>query len=105
MQTLRERFKMYNTFLTVLNYMQEVPTHRVDIEFTYNLPSNNLETAQMISYLVGNVTNEKLIGQLDFVDDPKEEAELAKQEQADKKAEEYRRMIDENSDLAAGGGY
>lgn len=105
MRTLRERFKLYNAFLTVLNYMQEVPTHRVDIEFTYNLPSNNLETAQMISYLDGKVTNEKLIGQLDYIDDPKEEAELAKQEQADKKAEEYRRRIDENSDLAEGGGY
>lgn len=105
MRTLRERFRLYNAFLVVLNYMQEVPAHEVKIAFTYNLPANNLEIAQMISYLRDIVTNETLLKELDFVDDPKREAELAKQEQADIREEEYRRRIENNSDLAAGGGY
>lgn len=83
-RSLRKRFELYNNFLVTLNSMEEVPTHRVDIVFTYNLPANNLETAQMINNLNGMVTQETLIGQLDFVGDPKEEAELAKKEQADK---------------------
>ncbi len=58
--------------------------HRVDFVFTRNLPVNNLEIAQMINNLNGMVTQETLIEQLDFVGDPKEEAELAKKEQADK---------------------
>lgn len=81
--SLRKRFEMYNTFLVLKNSMQTVPTHRVDIVFTYNLPANELEVAQMISYLTGLASNETLLDQLSFVGDAKEEAELAKKEQAE----------------------
>lgn len=101
MQSLRERFRLYNNFYAALNAMEEVPTHRVDISFTYNLPANNLEIAQMISYLNENVTNETLIGQLDFIVDPKEEDELMKSE----KESEKQAMMDEHSTLMEGGGF
>lgn len=57
---------------------------RVEITFTRNLPANDLETAQMISALTGIASSETLLAQLSFVTDAKEEAELAKKEQADK---------------------
>lgn len=82
-RSLRKRFELYNTFLALKSRMQYVPTHRVDIVFTYNLPANELEVAQMISYLQGLASNETLLDQLSFVGDAKEEAELAKKEQAE----------------------
>lgn len=82
-RSLRKRFELYNTFLALKSRMQYVPTHRVDIVFTYNLPANELEVAQMISYLTGLASNETLLDQLSFVGDAKEEAELAKKEQAE----------------------
>ena len=81
---LKERFKLYTNYLSLKGAMEWIPVHRVDIVFTRNLPVNNLEVAQMINNLNGMVTQETLLGQLDFVGDPKEEAELAKKEQADK---------------------
>ena len=81
--------------------MQGVPTHRVDIVFTYNLPANELEVAQMISYLQGLASNETLLDQLSFVGDAKEEAELAKKEQSEK----HRAQTQAVEDMAAGGGY
>lgn len=100
-RSLRKRFELYNTFLALKSRMQYVPTHRVDIVFTYNLPANELEVAQMISYLTGLASNETLLDQLSFVGDAKEEAELAKKEQAEK----HRAQTQAVEDMAAGGGY
>ncbi|MCI8520601.1 MAG: phage portal protein [Clostridia bacterium] len=100
-KSLRKRFELYNTFLALKGSMQGVPTHRVDIVFTYNLPANELEVAQMISYLQGLASNETLLDQLSFVGDAKEEAELAKKEQSEK----HRAQTQAVEDMAAGGGY
>lgn len=89
-RALRARFALYNKFLAAASRMALVPTHRVDIVFTYNLPANELETAQMISYLTGLASSETLLDQLPFVTDAKEEAELAKNERAEKSAENIR---------------
>lgn len=99
--SLRKRFELYNTFLALKSCMQTVPTHRVDVVFTYNLPANELEVAQMISYLQGLASNETLLDQLSFVGDAKEEVELAKKEQSEK----HRAQTQAVEDMAAGGGY
>ena len=91
-KSLRERFKLYNNFLALKSSMQTVPTHRVDIVFTYNLPANELEVAQMISYLQGLASDETLLEQLSFIGDAKEEAMLAKKEQAEKQRREMDAM-------------
>lgn len=91
-RALRQRFELYNTFLALKSCMQTVPTHRVEIVFTYNLPANELEVAQMISYLQGLASNETLLEQLSFVGDAKEEAELAKKEQAESQRAEMEAM-------------
>lgn len=105
-RSLRKRFELYNKFLALKSCMQAVPTHRVDIVFTYNLPANELEVAQMISYLQGLASNETLLDQLSFVGDAKEEAELAKKEQAESQRatmdamdyRDYRKPITTNED-------
>lgn len=98
---LRTRFKLYNNFLALKGSMLTVPAHRVDIVFTYNLPANELEVAQMISYLQGFASNETLLDRLPFVSDAKEEAEIVKREQAEK----HRAEIEAIEEMAAGGGY
>ena len=89
-KTLRKRLEIYNNFLVTLNAMKEVPSHRVDIGFTYNLPANELEIAQMINYLKGLASDETLLERLPFITDAKEEVEIARREQAEKSAEDMR---------------
>lgn len=98
---LKQRFALYNTYLAKLAKMSVVPAHRIEVTFTYNLPANELEIAQMISLLTGTVSTETLLERLPFVADAKEEAELADAE----KTESYRRRIESTAELAAGGGY
>lgn len=73
---LKKRFELYRNFLSVKGSMDEVPIFEVKIEFTRNLPINELEVSQMINNLRGMVSEETLISQLSFVSDPKNEAEL-----------------------------
>lgn len=77
---LRKRFMLYNHFLSLRGAMENVPLHRVDIVFTRNLPVNELEVSQMIQNLNGIASSETLLSRLSFVNDPKEEAELARRE-------------------------
>ena len=100
-KTLRKRFELYNNFLALRGEMAHVPSHRVDIIYNHNLPANNLETAQMISYLETIVPHETLLSQLSFIADPAEETELKQKEDAEK----YSRELQKTDRLAAGGGY
>lgn len=100
-RTLRKRFKLYNNYLSILNSMSEVPTHRVDIVFTYNLPANELEISQMVSNLKDIASDETLLDCLPFVSDAKEEAALAKKEKEESRLSRLRSV----QDMAEGGGY
>lgn len=100
-RSLRKRFELYNTFLTLKNSMRTVPTHRVDIVFTYNLPANELEVAQIVDYLKDAVSNETLLERIPFVSDAKEEMKLVRRERAEK----YRVQTQAVEDMASGGGY
>lgn len=79
-KTLKKRFTIYNEFLTLKGVMEFVPIHRVDVIFTRNMPTNDLELSQMVNNLQGIATSETLLAQLPFVTDPREEAELASRE-------------------------
>lgn len=70
-QGLRERLKLFANFLSVK--AKEVDVSDVVIVMTRSLPSNDAETATMISSLDGMVSNETLISQLSFVKDAAEE--------------------------------
>lgn len=67
-QGLRERLKLFANILAVKG--KAVDVSDVTITMTRNLPANDLETAQLITQLDGNVSNETLISQLSFIDDP-----------------------------------
>lgn len=85
---LATRFNLYAKVLKVLSKMSsDFNSSDVDIIFTRSLPKNNYETSQMINNLEGVVSNETLIGQLDFVKDPAEEMEKVKLEKEESNEE------------------
>lgn len=84
-RSLKRRFELYNAFFNVKQNMQIVPVHRIDIIFTRNLPVNNLETAQMLNYLDGIISQKTKLEQLDFVSDADEELEIFSAEQENKR--------------------
>lgn len=86
-QGLRERLKLFAAILNVKG--QAINVSQVSITMTRSLPSNDTETAGMISQLDGKVSDETLISQLSFVDDPAAELEkVAAQKEADIKLQQ-----------------
>lgn len=100
-EALKKRFAAYASFLATRSVMAAVPVTDVTFTFTRNLPENELEKAQMISYLRDLLSSETLIEQLGFVDDAAEEADLARREQA----EQYRTKVESVEQIARGGGF
>ena len=83
-ETLKKRFRLYNNFLSVKQNMPIIPVEEIEIKMTLTFPKNDLEIAQMISYLSGNVTNQTLISNLSFIENATEEDELVKTENQEK---------------------
>lgn len=82
---LRRRLKMYMAVKQLKSTdASDADIADIDIVFTYTEPSNDLETAQIISYLYGKpvATDETLSKQLSFVKDAKAEVEQAKADNA-----------------------
>lgn len=77
---LMERFKLYNQFLATRSGIKIVPIEEVDVIFKRNLPSNDLETSQIILNLMDLVDKETLVGQLSFIKDAKEIVALKEKE-------------------------
>lgn len=69
---LRERFALYNHWLTVLGVMKPVPHTEVDVVFTLNLPVNEEEAVDLVCKLRGIVDDQTLLSQLWFIRDPAE---------------------------------
>lgn len=81
---LKERFKLYANYQNTLNNSGDVEVWQIDVVFNRNLPSNDFETAQMISALRGIVDDETLVSQLSFVDDAAASIAEAQQEATDR---------------------
>ena len=81
---LMERFKLYNHFLFTQSKMAEIPVEEVDAVFKRNLPSNDLETSQIINNLADFIDKETLIGQVSFVKDASEIVQLKAKEDEEK---------------------
>ena len=71
-QGLKERFALYNHWLTVKGEMRPVSAEDVDVVFTLNLPINESERVQLVTSLKGIVDDQTLLGQLWFIKDPAE---------------------------------
>lgn len=98
-KSLKKRLELYINFLSLTKSMEKIPVHKIDIAFTRNLPVNELEVSQMIQNLTGVVTNETLLTQLSFVNDPKEENEKLSKEREEKSVSRIREV----EEMAAGG--
>ncbi len=79
---LKRRLKMYNHFYVIRGKSAEIDVGDVVIDFKHTAPSNDLETAQIVSLLYGKplVSNETLTKQFSFVEDAKAENEAAANE-------------------------
>lgn len=98
---LRERLKLYISFLFKQSRVKQIDVHDIDIITSRNLPQDDEKKAEMISKLRGVVSDTTLRGELSFVKDEATEVErLKKQEQeAEVKAER------ETERLLSGAGY
>jgi SPP1 family phage portal protein len=83
---IRERIKLFSTIMAVKG-KTPVQLDDLTITITHSLPKNLVEIAQVISNLEGICSNETLLAQLPFVEDPEEEAAKA--------AEEKRQAMDD----------
>ena len=85
---IRERIELFSAIM-VNKGMPPVNTDDVTITITHSLPRNLVETAQVISTLQGICSNETLVAQLPFVDDPEEEVKKATEERRAEQDERY----------------
>ena len=71
---LVERLKLYINFLSTKSndITKDIPVEDIDVVFKRNLPSNDLETSQIINNLVDLVDSETLLSQISFIKDAKE---------------------------------
>lgn len=70
---LRYRLKAYLNFLIKKNYITDLTLNDIEYVFNRNLPTNNIEIAQMVSQLKNLLSDETLISQVPFVKDVKVE--------------------------------
>ena len=76
---LRYRIKLFSAILAIKG-KKPVDVENVTITITRNLPKNLVELAQVISNLSGICSNETLVAQLPFVEDPEKEVQKATEE-------------------------
>lgn len=98
--SFERRFELYGNYLAVKSNTRKVPKHKIDIIFTHNLPSNNLETAQTMNYLKDDLSLATKLGQFDFITDAEEEARLVEEERKSRFEETalYRAPVNVNAD-------
>ena len=85
---LRYRIQLFSNILATKG-KKPVDVDKITITINHSSPKNLLETAQVISNLAGIASNETLLAQLPFVEDPKEEAERAAEERRQEQDEQF----------------
>ncbi|MCD8391206.1 MAG: phage portal protein [Firmicutes bacterium] len=83
-KALKKRFELYKNYFCLKGCMEDVPLHKVEISFTRNMPTNELEVSQMIKNLYGIASDKTLLSQLAFVSDPENEVRQAVEEQRER---------------------
>lgn len=83
---LQERLEILFNILALKGSVYDFRS--INMTFTRNLPSNEAEVAQMVSTLQGIVSDETLLAQIPFVEDPQKEAEKVK-EQKEENVEQF----------------
>lgn len=80
-KALRQRIELYCNYLNIKAIA--VNPGSITATFTRSLPKNKLEISQMIANLKGTVSDETLLGQLDFVEDASVEIEKINKQNQD----------------------
>lgn len=83
---LKERFSLYNHWLTTQGAMEPVGVNDIDVVFTLSLPINESEIVQMVTSLQGIVDDRTLLSQLWFIRDPAEAVENVKRQKQENAA-------------------
>ena len=92
---LKKRIKLFANYLGLNQIL--VDANSIIPHFSRSLPKNILEISQIVTNLSGKVSQETLIGQIPFVEDPLSEIEKVK--------EETKENIEQNQMLMAKGEY
>lgn len=87
-RALKKRFEMYKNYFRLKGCMDDVPMYKVEINFTRNMPVNELEISEMIRNLSGIASSKTLLSQLSFVADPENEVKQAAMERGENGARE-----------------
>lgn len=85
---IRERIKLFSSIMQTKG-MAAINLDDLTITITHSLPKNLVEIAQVISNLEGICSNETLLAQLPFVEDPEEEAAKAAEERRAAQDEQF----------------
>lgn len=85
---IRERIKLFNAILSAKAAAVVAPED-ITITLTHSLPKNLVEIAQVVGNLQGICSNETLLAQIPFVEDPKAEAEKAAEERQQRMDDEF----------------
>ena len=85
---IRERVELFSAIMQDKG-MPGIDIDDMTITITHSLPKNLVEIAQVISNLQGICSNETLVAQLPFVEDPEEETKRAAEERRQEQDERY----------------
>lgn len=85
---IRERIKLFSNIM-VTKGIAPIDIDDLTITITHSLPKNLVEIAQVIGNLEGICSNETLLAQLPFVEDPEQEAEKAAEERRQAQDEQF----------------
>lgn len=80
---LQERFVIYNNYLSTVAKAKKIPIEDVNINFTRNLPQNDLEVAQMANLLTTMASKKTLLEQLSFIEDAEKEFKRFQEEEGE----------------------
>ena len=98
-KALQKRIELICSILNIKG--DEAAWRDINIEFNECLPEDMADTAQIINLLRGLVSDETLIAQLEFVNNPKEEVERAREEAKAKMPSLYGDAFEDSELLAA----
>ena len=93
---LRKRYKLFCNYLSLSQIL--VDSDSIVANFTRGLPKNLLELAQTISSLKGTVSQKTLLSLLPFVEDPDEELEQVREDNAEAIKQQQELFNDPNAD-------
>lgn len=85
---IRERIQLFSSIMQDKG-MPGIDIDDITITITHSLPKNIVEIAQVIGNLHGICSNETLLAQLPFVDDPEEESKKAAEERRQEQDERF----------------